>query len=49
MVEYLGISLFKVVNELDKLCFNLLEGMVVISKYIEDNIGISKDYNVFEL
>ena len=49
LAEYLGTSLSKVVNELDKLRLNLPEGTVVTSKHIEDNIGISKDYNVFEL
>lgn len=49
LAEYLGTSLSKVVNELDKLRLNLSEGTLVTSKHIEDNIGISKDYNVFEL
>ena len=49
LAEYLGTSLSKVVNELDKLRLNLPEGTVVTSEHIEDNIGISKDYNVFEL
>lgn len=49
LAEYLGTNLSKVVNELDKLRLNLAEGTIVTSKHIEDNIGISKDYNVFEL
>lgn len=49
LAEYLGTSLSKVVNELDKLRVNLPEGTQVTTKHIEDNIGISKDYNVFEL
>lgn len=47
--EYLGSDLSKVVNELDKLALNLAPGAEVTQEVIEDNIGISKDYNVFEL
>lgn len=49
LAEYLGTNLSKVVNELDKLQLNLAAETRVNSKHIEDNIGISKDYNVFEL
>lgn len=49
LAEYLGTDLSKVVNELDKLRLNLAADTLVTSKHIEDNIGISKDYNVFEL
>ena len=45
--EYLGNDLSKISNELDKLIINC-EGEIN-SKIIEKNIGISKDYNVFEL
>lgn len=47
--EYLGTSLSKVVNELDKLVINLPAGTTIDEKHVQDNIGISKDYNVFEL
>lgn len=47
--EYLGTNLSKVVNELDKLVINLPAGTTVDEKNVQDNIGISKDYNVFEL
>jgi len=49
LVEFLGASLSKVSNELDKLMINLKEGDTIDPKLIEENIGISKDYNVFEL
>lgn len=49
IAEYLGTDLSKVVNELDKLVLNLPAGSEVSSREIEANIGISKDYNVFEL
>lgn len=47
--EYLGTNLSKVTNELDKLAINLAPGTTVSEQHIEENIGISKDYNVFEL
>lgn len=47
--EYLGTNLGKVVNELDKLALNLSPGSAVNVKHIEENIGISREYNVFEL
>lgn len=49
VVEYLGTSLSKVVNELDKLALNLKPGTEVDEAHIETHIGVSKDYNVFEL
>jgi DNA polymerase-3 subunit delta len=49
VVEYLGTGLSKISNELDKLMINLPKGTQVTEKHIQDNIGISKDYNVFEL
>lgn len=49
LVEFLGTSLSKISNELDKLLVVLPEGSTITAKDIEDNIGISKDYNNFEL
>jgi DNA polymerase-3 subunit delta len=49
MVEFLGNDLSKISNELDKLLINLKEGERINDQLIEQNIGISKDYNVFEL
>lgn len=50
LTEYLGTDLHKIVNELDKLIITLPDGKPVItSALIEKNIGISKDYNNFEL
>lgn len=49
MVEFLGNDLSKISNELDKLLINLKEGETINDQLIEQNIGISKDYNVFEL
>ena len=47
--EYLGTDLSKVSNELDKLAINLAAGTEITKKHIEEQIGISKDYNIFEL
>jgi len=50
LTEYLGTDLHKIVNELDKLIITLPEGKPLITTIlIEKNIGISKDYNNFEL
>ena len=49
IAEYLGTDLSKVVNELDKLAINLPKGTLITQQHIQNNIGISKDYNVFEL
>lgn len=48
LVEFLGNDLSKISNELDKLTIILPAGSTITPKIIEDNIGISKDYNVFE-
>ncbi|MDX9882374.1 MAG: DNA polymerase III subunit delta [Prolixibacteraceae bacterium] len=49
MAEYLGADLGKVSNELDKLIISLPENTQITPDHIERNIGISKEYNVFEL
>ncbi|MCJ8210085.1 DNA polymerase III subunit delta [Mucilaginibacter sp. RS28] len=49
LAEYLGNDLSKIANELDKLMLNIAEGQEITLKQIQDNIGISKEYNVFEL
>jgi DNA polymerase-3 subunit delta len=49
LAEYLGNDLSKIANELDKLMLNVAKGEEITLKHIQDNIGISKEYNVFEL
>ncbi|HEX8575509.1 MAG TPA: DNA polymerase III subunit delta [Flavobacterium sp.] len=49
LVEFLGTDLSKIANELDKLQIILPKGTTILPKHIEDNIGFSKDFNVFEL
>jgi DNA polymerase-3 subunit delta len=49
LAEYLGTELSRVSNELDKLMLALPKGTTINKKHIEENIGISKDFNIFEL
>lgn len=49
VAEYLGTDLSKVSNELDKLAINVEKGTTVDEKHVQEQIGISKEYNVFEL
>lgn len=49
LAEFLGTHLGKINNELDKLEVILPKGAEVTPEVIEKNIGISKDYNNFEL
>jgi len=49
LAEYLGNDLSKVSNELDKLMLNVPTGREINTVDIQDNIGISKEFNVFEL
>mgnify|MGYP006096242969 FL=1 len=49
LTQYLGNDLSKINNELSKLVLHLKTGEQITPKIIEDNIGISKDFNVFEL
>ena len=47
--ESVGDSLIKISNELDKLFLNLKDGESIDEHKIEKYIGLSKDFNVFEL
>ena len=49
IANFLGSDLRKIANEIDKLKIALPQGAVVMPADIERNIGISKDYNNFEL
>ncbi|WP_430413061.1 DNA polymerase III subunit delta [Kordia sp.] len=49
LVEFLGTNLSKINNELEKLQLILPKGSEITPILIEENIGISKDYNNFEL
>lgn len=47
--DSVGTSLSKLSNELDKIFINLKPGEEINENHVEKNIGVSKDYNVFEL
>jgi DNA polymerase-3 subunit delta len=47
--EYLGNDLSKIANELEKLMLNISTGQEITLELVQNNIGISKEYNVFEL
>jgi DNA polymerase III subunit delta len=47
--EFLGNNLQKISNELDKLMLNVPPAETINTTHVEKYIGISKDYNVFEL
>lgn len=49
LVEFLGTDLAKISNEVDKLTIILPTGSLITADIIEQNIGISKDFNNFEL
>lgn len=49
LAEYLGNDLSRISNELHKLKIILKEGEILDGSHIENHIGISKEYNVFEL
>jgi DNA polymerase III subunit delta len=49
MAEHLGTDLSKIVNEVSKIIINIPAGAEITPEHVELNIGISKDFNVFEL
>ncbi len=50
ITEHLGTDISKISNEITKLLLSLPEGCSLITdQHIEENIGISKEYNNFEL
>ena len=48
LAEFLGTDLSKIINELNKLIIGC-GGKTITADLVESNVGISKDYNVFEL
>lgn len=49
LAEHLGSDLSRLTNEIEKLFISLPKGTKIESSHIEENIGISKDFNIFEL
>jgi len=49
MTDYLGANLSKITNEISKLIISIPKGAEIKIEQIQENIGISKEFNVFEL
>lgn len=49
LTEFIGTELSKVVNEVNKLMINVPKNAQIDDVQVERDIGISKDYNIFEL
>ena len=47
--EYIGSDLSRLANEIDKLLINLKPGATIDESVVQENVGISKEYNIFEL
>lgn len=48
VAEYLGNDLSRVNNEMDKLLLNMGSAKTITQDHVQENIGISKEYNIFE-
>ncbi len=49
LAEYLGTDLARIANEINKLKLVIKDGQILDEKAVEQHIGISKEFNVFEL
>jgi DNA polymerase-3 subunit delta len=49
LAEFLGNDLGRIVKEIEKLSILIEAGTTINEVHIEENIGISKDFNIFEL
>jgi DNA polymerase-3 subunit delta len=49
MAENLGNDLTKIANEIEKLSLNVKPGEEITLDMVEENIGVSKEFNIFEL
>lgn len=49
LAEFLGNDLSKISNEVNKLLLNLQPAQEISPEHVQEFVGISKDYNVFEL
>lgn len=49
LAEFLGNDLSKIANEINKMLLNLKPAQEVTAEHVQEFVGISKDYNVFEL
>ena len=48
LTEHLGNDLSRISNELNKLIINIKKDSIITNDIIEKNIGINKDYNIYE-
>jgi DNA polymerase-3 subunit delta len=49
LADYLGANLSKITNEISKLIISIPKGAEIKIEQIQENIGVSKEFNVFEL
>ncbi|GAA4297687.1 DNA polymerase III subunit delta [Nibribacter koreensis] len=49
LAEYIGADLSRLTNEIEKLTINLKPGQTIDDGVVQENIGISKEFNIFEL
>ena len=49
IADFIGSDLQRIVNELEKVCISLVPGTSIMPDDVERNIGISKEFNIFEL
>jgi len=49
IADFVGSDLQRIVNDLEKVTISLLPGTSIMPQDVEKNIGISKDFNSFEL
>lgn len=49
LIDHVGNDLSRLANELEKLALNVEQSGTITEAHIEEYIGISKDYNTFEL
>ncbi len=49
LTEYIGNSLERMSNEIDKILINFKEPVEIDAALVQEYVGINKDYNIFEL
>jgi len=49
ITDFVGSDLQRIVNELEKVTISMVPGTSILPEDVEKNIGISKDFNMFEL
>ena len=49
LCEFVGNDLHRLANEIDKLAINLASGESITAEKVMNQVGVSKEYNIFEL